>query len=79
MNKSELEAEVARLQKELAKKSLLLREAVEQLNHSVRLVENWAHGPVFKRAGVIWPNNTCNSPAYVNARKWLRLYYQGND
>jgi hypothetical protein len=79
MNKQELEARVATLEKELRDKDKSFRECLQHLNDSVRLLGNWANGPAFRKAGVIWPNNTCNAPAYVKALHWLKIYYQGHD
>lgn len=43
-------------------------ETMAALAHLVDLVEGWAYGPLFKNAGVEWPDGTCQAPALVKAK-----------
>lgn len=43
------------------------------------LTENWAYGPAFKKAGVMWPDGKCNAPAFVEANRWLKNDNDQND
>lgn len=56
-----------------------LRGALNCLRGAITLIEAWAYGPAFKRAGVMWPDNNCNAPKYLEARRWLKAYDAAND
>jgi hypothetical protein len=38
------------------------------LRGTVHLIEAWSNGPLFKNAGVIWPEGGCQAPALLEAR-----------
>ena len=50
--------------------------AVEDLATALRgcidLIEGWAYGPLFEKAGIQWPNGVCQAPALVKAKKLLQ-------
>ena len=38
---------------------------------TITLIEKWANGPLFKAAGITWPEGGCNAPALLAARAAL--------
>ncbi len=44
----------------------------DALDACVDLIEGWAYGPLFKAAGVEWPNGVCQAPALMDAKTLLR-------
>lgn len=37
----------------------------------VDLIEGWAYGPLFEKAGVKWPDGICQAPALLEAKRLL--------
>lgn len=74
-----LRVENLRLARENNELKRNLKECLSELKGTVTLIENWAYGPAFKKAGVHWPDNQCNAPAYLRARRWIKLYYEAHD
>lgn len=74
-----LKEENAQLRKENEELKKNLKECIGELRGTVTLIENWAYGPAFKKAGMTWPDNQCNAPAYLKARRWLKLYFEAHD
>jgi hypothetical protein len=62
--------EIERLRKEV----VALRAAIIGL---VALTEGWAYGPLFKKAGVQWPNGVCQADALVHAKRMLGVQGDG--
>jgi hypothetical protein len=44
---------------------------VAALAACVDLIETWAYGPLFQRAGITWPNGQCEAPALVEAKRLI--------
>jgi len=45
-----------------------VRELEVALRGAIGLIEAWSNGPLFKNAGVIWPEGGCQAPALIAAR-----------
>lgn len=46
---------------------------VSALAHLIDLVEGWAYGPLFEKAGVQWPDGKCQAPALVKAKEIIAI------
>lgn len=70
---------ILKLEAEKSKLKLVIDGVLPVLRGAVRLIEAWAYGPAFRRAGLFWPNGQCNQVDYLRARRWLKLYDEEND
>lgn len=50
---------------------LLIEQLRSALWGTVHLLEGWAYGPLFEKAGVIWPAGKCQAPALLAAKKLI--------
>lgn len=74
-----LQQENERLRTRELELTALVKGAVKTLKALCSLAENWAYGPVFKKAGVHWPDGKCNAPSFLEAKRWLKNYNDNYD
>jgi hypothetical protein len=51
-------------------------ELIGALAACIELIEGWAYGPVFRKAGVQWPEGVCTAPALVEAKRLVAMARQ---